>query len=126
MNPYLVILTMFAIALSLSGGIIVLSTWLGPKRPTKSKLSPYECGLEPVGNARERFSVKFYLVAILFIIFDIEVVFMYPWAIRYKHALENGEGLRMLAVMGGFFLTLSLGLLFEIRKGVIDWSEKKK
>jgi len=124
MNAYLPILIMFIIAATLSGLILLLSTILGPKKPTKSKLSVYECGLTPVGNARERFSVKYYLVAILFIVFDIEVVFMYPWAINYKESLTQGHGLAMLIIMGIFFLVLTLGLLFEWRKGALDWAEK--
>lgn len=116
---------MFGIATLISGLFLLLSYVLGPKRPLKSKLSVYECGLEPVGNARERFSVKFYLVAILFIVFDIEVVFMYPWAINYKESIKDGHAVYMLIVMGIFFVLLTLGLLYEWRKGALEWSEKK-
>jgi len=125
MNPYIPILIMFGIAMAVAGIFLLLSHVLGPKKPTPSKLSVYECGLEPVSDARERFSVKFYLVAILFIIFDIEVVFMYPWAINFKDAIAEGNGLYMLIIMGIFFTVLTIGLLYEWRKGALVWSEKK-
>lgn len=126
MTPYLAILIMIAIAVGFSATFIGLSALLGPKRPLKTKLSVYECGVDPVGGARERFSVKFYLVAILFIIFDIEVVFMYPWALNYKEAIKSGSGWSMLAVMGVFFVVLTFGLIYEWRQGALDWNTKRK
>lgn len=123
-HPYLPILIMLLIAVGFAGGFLALSFFLGPKRPTASKLSVYECGLESVGNARERFSVKFYLVAILFIVFDIEVVFLYPWAVNFKLAITQGHGAYMLVVMGVFFLLLVLGLVYEWRKGALDWNKQ--
>lgn len=124
MNPYIPILIMFFVAAVFSAGFVLLSKILGPKKPTKSKLSVYECGLEPVGNTHERFSVKFYMVAMLFILFDIEVVFLYPWAVNYKEAILSGSGLYMVAVMGIFFVLLTLGLIYEWRKGALNWNEK--
>lgn len=124
MLTYLPLLIMFAIALVFAGAFVGLSALLGPKRPTKSKLSVYECGVTPVGNARERFSVKFYLVAILFIIFDVEIVFMYPWAVYYQEAVEQGFGEYFFAVMALFFVILILGLIYEWRKGALDWSKR--
>lgn len=124
-HSYLPILIMILVAVGFSGGFLALSWFLGPKRPTASKLSVYECGLESVGNARERFSVKFYLVAILFIVFDIEVVFLYPWAVNFKRSVSQGNGIYMLAVMGIFFVLLILGLIYEWRKGALDWANKK-
>lgn len=126
MNEYLPILIMFGIATVFAGGFLLLSYILGPKKPTASKLSVYECGIEPTGTARERFSVKFYLVAILFILFDIEVVFFYPWALNYKEALEAGHGSYFLTVIGTFFTTLTLGLIFAWRKGALDWGTKRR
>ncbi len=123
-NPYLPILIMMIIATGFAGGFLLLSSILGPKRPTKNKLSVYECGIEPVGNARERFSVKFYLVSMLFIVFDIEVVFLYPWAVNYKKSLADGTGPYMLVVMGIFFVLLVLGLVYEWRKGALDWNKR--
>lgn len=124
MSEYVPVLMIFGIAIAMASVIPVLSWLLGPKKPTESKLSVYECGINSVGTARERFSVKFYLVAILFIIFDIEIVFMYPWAIAYREGIRAGHGLYLLAVMGIFFTVLSLGLLFELRKGALDWGRK--
>lgn len=123
MNPYISVLVMFVIAVLFSGTFLGLSALFGPKKPNASKLSVYECGSPAIGNARDRFSVKFYLVAILFIVFDIEVVFLYPWALNYKEALANGQGLYMLAVMGIFFILLTLGLFYEWRKGALDWNK---
>lgn len=124
MNPYIPILILFLVAAVFCAGFVLLSKVLGPKKPTKSKLSVYECGLEPVGNTHERFSVKFYMVAMLFILFDIEVVFLYPWAVNYKEAIVDGSGLYMVAVMGIFFVLLTLGLVYEWRKGALNWNEE--
>lgn len=125
MNPYIPILIVLAVAGGLSGLLIFLSRLLGPKKPAASKLSVYECGLEPVKDARQRFSVKFYLVAILFIVFDVEIVFLYPWAVNYKDAVGTGDGVYMILVMTVFFLLLVLGLLYEWRKGALEWGEKR-
>jgi len=81
---YLPILLLIIAALLFAGGSVLLSALVGPKRPLPAKLAPYECGIAPVGLARERFSIKFYLVAMLFIIFDIEIIFLYPWAVIYR------------------------------------------
>ena len=93
-----------------------LNRWLGPRRPTEEKLSTYESGMEPVRNARERFSVKFYLVAMLFIVFDIEIVFLYPWAVAYRTLDVAG-----IVGMAFFLLILVIGLVYEWRKGGMDW-----
>lgn len=104
-----------------TGAFLGLSAILGPKKPNPSKLSVYECGLEPVGDARERFSVKFFLIAMLFILFDIEVVFLIPWAVTYKGFIAEGMGLFMLIEMGIFMVILAIGLLYVWRKGALDW-----
>jgi NADH-quinone oxidoreductase subunit A len=93
-----------------------INKWIGPRRPSEEKLSTYESGMEPVRTARERFSVKFYLVAMLFIVFDIEIVFLYPWAVVFKHLDVAG-----IIGMGFFLLILVLGLVYEWRKGGMDW-----
>jgi NADH-quinone oxidoreductase subunit A len=113
---YLPILILVALAALFAGGSILLSALLGPRRPTPEKLSPYECGIEPVGTARERFSVKFYLVAMLFIIFDMEIVFLYPWAVVYKQLRFFG-----LAAMGTFLLILLVGYVYVWKKGGLEW-----
>ncbi len=93
-----------------------INRWIGPRRPTEEKLSTYESGMEPVKTARERFSVKFYLVAMLFIIFDIEVVFMYPWAVVYRQL-----GLFGFVEMLVFIGILLIGFLYIVRKGALRW-----
>ena len=113
---YLPILILVVLAALFAGGSILVSALLGPRRPTPEKLSPYECGIEPVGTARERFSVKFYLVAMLFIIFDMEIVFLYPWAVVYKELKVFG-----LAAMGTFLLILLVGYFYVWKKGGLEW-----
>ncbi|MBI2339272.1 MAG: NADH-quinone oxidoreductase subunit A [Deltaproteobacteria bacterium] len=120
-HPFLPILLVFIMAALFAGAFLGLSAILGPKKPNPSKLSVYECGLEPVGDARERFSVKFFLVAMLFILFDIEVVFLIPWAVLYKGFIAEGMGLFMLIEMGIFMAILAIGLLYVWRKGGLEW-----
>ncbi len=93
-----------------------INKWLGPRRPTEEKLSTYESGMEPVRSAHERFSVKFYLVAMLFIVFDIEIVFLYPWAVVFRRLDSAG-----ILGMGLFLVILVIGLVYEWRKGGMDW-----
>jgi len=88
----------------------------GPRRPNDEKQSTYESGMEPVRTARERFSVKYYLVAMLFIVFDIEIVFMYPWAVTYKQL-----GVQGFVVMFVFILILLIGYYYIWRKGALEW-----
>ena len=111
--PILLILVVTAIF-----GIVStnLSWLLGPRRPYKEKYSTYESGMEPVRTAHERFSVKFYMVALSFIIFDIEIVFMYPWAVRFKEL-----GLEGFVIMSAFIVILVIGYLYEIKKGALRW-----
>jgi len=99
-------------------GVVMSKTseWLGPKNPTEAKLSTYESGMEPVKSARERFSVKFYLVAMLFIIFDIEVVFLYPWAVNFREL-----GMFGFVAMVVFIAVLMLGFLYIWKKGALEW-----
>jgi len=113
---YLPILILVVLAALFAGGSVVISALLGPRRPTPEKLSPYECGIEPVGTARERFSVKFYLVAMLFIIFDMETVFLYPWAVVYRELKLFG-----VAAMGTFLLILLVGFVYVWKKGGLEW-----
>ena|ERR1019366_10127968 len=98
-------------------GMLVLSWWVGVKRPTREKLSPYECGITPVGDARQRFSVSYYLIGMLFILFDVEAVFLYPWAIIFKSLGWFGfiEMLLYIAI-------LLAGYVYLWKKGALDWS----
>lgn len=97
-----------------------LSRWMGPLRPNQKKGGAYESGMDPVGSARERFSVKFYLVAMLFILFDIEVVFMYPWAVQYKQLLTT-YGIFPFIEMMVFIVILFVGYIYVYRKGGLNW-----
>ena len=99
---------------------LLLSVLLGKSARSNSiKDSPYECGMLPLGQSQPRFSVKFYLVAMLFVIFDIEVVFMIPWVMVFRDFVS--EGLPILMPMGVFLGVLVLGLVYELKKGAIEW-----
>jgi NADH-quinone oxidoreductase subunit A len=111
--PIVIVLSIGVIA-----GVVLtqINKVLGPRRPSEEKLSTYESGMEPVRTARERFSVKFYLVAMLFIVFDIEVVFMYPWAVQFRSL-----GLFGLVEMMVFVGILLIGLVYILKKGALRW-----
>lgn len=115
------LLMMMALALGLALTLLKAAEWLGPYRPSSIKESPYESGMDPVGTARDRFSIKFYLVAMLFIIFDVEVVFMYPFATSFQTFIDNGQGGAVLLVALFFLLILGIGLLYEMKKGGAKW-----
>jgi NADH-quinone oxidoreductase subunit A len=95
---------------------VLLSYFMGPRNPTPEKLAAYECGMPPVGDARERQSVKFYLIAMIFLLLDIEVAFLYPWAMAMRQL--SWPGLVQIVV---FFLILVVGYIYIWRKGVLDW-----
>ena len=113
---YLPLLLHFAIALGLASVMVVLSYFVGQHKPGRAKVSPYECGVQPVGDARGRFSVKFYLVAMLFILFDVEAVFLYPWAVILRDLKMFGFW-EMLV----YILIVLVGLFYVWKKGVLDW-----
>lgn len=98
--------------------LLTLANVLGPRRPSLVKSAPFECGSLPVGSARERFGVKFYVVALLFIVFDIEAIFLFPWAVLFTELGWAGY-----VEMGVFVFTLVLGLVYVWKKGVIDWND---
>jgi NADH-quinone oxidoreductase subunit A len=118
---YLPLLIHFLIAGALATGMVLLSWIIGYRRPTRAKLSPYECGMTPVGDARERFSVRFYLVAMLFILFDVEAVFLYPWAIILKDLKAMGQGLFAISEMFIYIAIVLVGFFYIWKKGVLDW-----
>ncbi|MCB9764424.1 MAG: NADH-quinone oxidoreductase subunit A [Alphaproteobacteria bacterium] len=123
--PYLPLLFALTIAVVFSLVFVALSKYFGPKNPTPTKESVYECGVAPVGTARQRFSVKFYLVAVLFILFDLEAVFLYPWAVVFRDFVYSGiEGAGVyIAVEMGFFLgVLFLGWFYVVKRGALDWT----
>ncbi|MDP8980579.1 MAG: NADH-quinone oxidoreductase subunit A [Acidobacteriota bacterium] len=116
-ESYFPVLVQIAIAIAVAAGLVSTSFLLGKKVRDKVKDSPYECGIVPTGSARERFSVKFYLVAIVFILFDIEAVFLYPWVVVYRE-LKMFAFVEML-----LFIALVLAGFFYIwKKGALDWS----
>jgi NADH-quinone oxidoreductase subunit A len=115
---YLPLLMHFALAGGFAVAVVTLSTIIGYRRPTRAKLSPYECGMAPVGDARGRFSVKFYLVAMLFILFDVEAVFLYPWAVILKDLKMYGFW-EMLVYVG----IVLVGFFYIWKKGALDWGE---
>src|SRR5262252_4935844 len=110
-----------ALAVLFSFGMLVASVILGKKgRRPPIKDTPYECGMLPVGPGNTRLSVKFYLVAMLFILFDVEVVFLYPWAAIYKAMLKENAAL-IIGSMLSFLATLFVGYLYALKKGAFDW-----
>jgi len=125
LNSYIPIAVMMAAAAALAIGMVTASALLGPRHPTKYKNSPYECGMTPVGSARERFPIKFYMIAMLFIIFDIETIFLYPWAVTFIHQ-ERSFRLFLLAEMGLFVAILLIGYAYIYKKGALDWDEGQK
>ena len=118
---YLPLLIHFLIAGALATGMVLLSWIIGYRKPTRAKLSPYECCMTPIGDARERFSVKFYLVAMLFILFDVEAVFLYPWAIILKDLKAMGQGVFAISEMFVYIGIVLVGFFYIWKKGVLDW-----
>lgn len=112
---------MMALAAGLALTLLLAGRYLSPHRPNRIKLSAYESGMDPIGTARDRYSVKFYLVAMIFIVFDVEVVFMYPWAVSFHQFLEAGAGLGVMVVIVFFALILAIGLLYDIKKGGLEF-----
>ncbi len=110
------ILILFLVALFLSIAVTVGAATLGPKRPTAAKLLPYECGIKPLGSARQRFPVKFYLFAMLFLVFDIEAAFFYPWAVIFSRLRWYGYIEMVL-----FVIVLLVGYFYILRKGAFEW-----
>ena len=120
-EQWLPVLIQAGIAAVIAAALVTLTFLLGRKVKNRVKDMPYECGIEPTGDARERFSVKFYLVAMLFILFDIEAIFLYPWAVVYKQLKMFGF-IEMLVFIG---LVLA-GFFFIWKKGVLDWAHSER
>ena len=118
MNPdsYLPVLLFIVIAFGVGVGPLVAGRVLGPHRPDPDKLSPYECGFEAFGDARMQFDIRFYLIAILFILFDLEIAFLFPWAVSL-----DSIGFMGFAAMMIFLAILVVGFVFEWKKGALDW-----
>jgi len=116
-DTYFPVLVQIAIAVVVAGALVAISYFVGQRVKDRVKDSPYECGIAPTGSARERFSVKFYLVGIVFILFDIEAVFLYPWAVVYRE-LKMFAFVEMLL----FIVLVLVGFFYVWKKGALDWS----
>ena len=116
LKDYLSIIIFLFVALGLSIGFIILNFFFSPKNPDPEKLSAYECGFEAFGDSRMEFDVRFYLVAILFIIFDLEIAFLFPWAISLGNIGPLGFWSMMI-----FLFILTIGFIYEWKKGALDW-----
>lgn len=128
LRSYFPILLMFAVALGFAGSQVLLSQLVGQRKRTRTKLMPYECGKDPVGSARERFSVKFYLIAMIFILFDIEVIFLIPWAVVFKSLAAVSAQMRNIVFieMMLFVVLLLVGYIYVVKKGAFDWGERAR
>ncbi len=124
-SSYLPILVMIIVATAVAVAMVVGSFLLGPKKPNIYKSLPYECGILPVGSARERFPIKFYLIAMLFIVFDIETVFLYPWAVTYNQQ-HIGMKIFYFSEMAVFVIILFVGYFYILGKGALDWDESEQ
>lgn len=120
-GEFVALLLMIVLALGLALTLLLAQRLLGPHRPNRIKESAYESGMDPMGTARQRFSVKFYLVAMIFIVFDVEVVFLYPWAVTFQEFLASGIGLGVFVVVAIFIVVLGVGLLYDIKKGGLEF-----
>jgi NADH-quinone oxidoreductase subunit A len=131
-SDYAPILVMFIVAAGFAASQILVTQLIGPRKRTATKLMPYECGKDPVGSARDRFSVKFYLVAVTFLLFDIEVLFLVPFAVAFKNLLAEEAATGVLygtvAFVGimAFLVTLVAGLIYDWKKGTFEWSEQAR
>jgi len=118
LTQYIPIALMFLLAIGFIGITMLATHWLGPKRNTITKLESFECGIEAKGNARIPFNIKYFLVAILFVLFDVEVIFMYPWAVNFEDL-----GIMGFVEMVLFLTTLLIGFFYILKKGALTWEE---
>lgn len=116
---YIPVLILLCIGAAIGGGGLAVSAYLGPKVRNWKKETPFECGMPPVGDARRRFSVRFYLVAILFLLFDVETIFFFPFALVYREYLA--VNMFIIWTMGLFLGLLLIGFFYEWRKGALEW-----
>ncbi len=125
---YLPILLIFVVAAGFAVVNVSISQFVGQRKRTRTKMMPYECGKDPVGTARERFSIKYYLIAMIFILFDIEVIFLIPWAVVFKTLAGPTYDLKNLVYveMMLFVALLLVGYIYVLKKGAFDWGEKAR
>jgi NADH-quinone oxidoreductase subunit A len=126
LSSYFPILLMFVFAVGFAVTQVLMSQLVGQRKATRTKLMPYECGKDPVGSARERFSVKFYLIAMIFILFDIEVIFLVPWAVVFRSFASAGAGTLVYVEMMLFIVFLLVGYVYVVRKGAFDWGDRAR
>ncbi len=118
---YFPIAVLFIFALILGGAFVALSAWIGRGPKNSVRLMPYECGLDPADTPRKRFSVKFFMVAMIFLLFDVEVTLLFPWAALFKDFVAEGLG-TLIFVEGALFIAvLAVGWLYVVRKGALKW-----
>lgn len=120
-EQFVPVLLVLGVAAGFSAVFLGISFWLGPSRPNLLKDSAYECGIPQRGSVQIRFFVRFFLVALFFLLFDLEAVFLYPWAILFGSLDAAGYGLFALAEMGAFLLVLAVGFLYIWKKGGLEW-----
>jgi len=118
---YVPIAILIALAIVLASLVIILGHLFGPKRAIKAKSMPYESGMNPIGPGTRRMPIKFYLVAVLFILFDIEVIFFLPWAVVLRDFIDNGLGIFVLIEMFTFIMILLVGYIYAWKKGALEW-----
>ena len=121
LRDYLPILILLVLSTGLACLIVILTHLIGPRRDTKTKLMPYESGMNPIGSAVRRMPVRIYLIAVLFILFDIEVVFFLPWAVVFSTFIKNGQGLFILLEMFIFMVILLVGYIYAWKKDALEW-----
>ena len=127
LSDYLPIALMFVVAAGFAVGNVLLSQLVGQHKATRTKTMPYECGKDPVGSARERFSVKFYLVAMIFILFDIELIFLLPWAVVFRSFVQDfGLATLIYVEMMTFVVLLLVGYVYILKKGLFEWGAKAR
>ena len=119
-EEYIPVLIVLAVALIFGSVLVLTSTIIGPQRPNREKTSTYESGMKPVGTTRQKISIKYYLVAMFFIIFDLEVIFIYPWAVQFRK-LFGEFGISVFISMLIFLIVLELGYLYAYKKGGFKW-----
>jgi len=127
MSGWLPVAIMIGLGAAFGAGSVLVSNLIGPRKPSPEKSAPYECGVPPVGDARERHPVQFYLVAMIFLLFDIEVAFLYPWAMALRER-GDGAGLGWAGVIQIvlFMAILLAGYVYVWRKGILDWGKRKQ
>ena len=118
---YLSLLIFLNVVIAVGTTLLMVGLLIRPFKPSAKKLIPYESGVPPIGKARERYSIRFYIIAMLFVLFDIEAVFLYPWAINFDGFVRRGDGVFILGEMLSFIFIIVLGYVYAWRKGALDW-----